>query len=453
MRSRVSGPKFWAGCAGVFVVTGLLTSWDSLGYYWNLDDLHLVRAYSRQELLGTLTGNWDPDEIETLGFRPMTTFFNHVRAKWFGEQVVVHRLFLVGLFSTFLTVLGSVAVRLGEHRWAVLLAGIMAVTAKNSYFHFVWITDGNHLLQAFFFAVGAHFLLDHLSGRTRWSGVWAVLFAGFALLTREESLVIFPVMLLMGFYWVNFCAEARRYSSRYEVPARLRAVAIGLLGITAVFWMWRSNVVPDAPQFHPDVSIFSRVGTMILWTVCLSGQYASRWVCITVGALAMAFLCTLDVRDRLRALVWLFAALISTMIGSVEIRPNLLVFPIAFYTLFLASVVVAVSRKRPRMQVPVALVVALLVILSVRASRLEQLSLHPMSADQIKRDWEFIYGPYSGATIPSQRKGLLRAKLARLNVTGADFDIDQWIDALRASAPDRPDGNEVFLPSRHFLER
>ncbi|MBF8301092.1 MAG: hypothetical protein HW394_1462, partial [Acidobacteria bacterium] len=274
MPERACGPRFWVGCAAVFVIAGLIVSWPSLGYYWAWDDLHLIRAYSRQELLGTLMGNWDPDHIETPGFRPLTTFFNHVRAKWFGEHVVLHRLFLVGLFSAFLTLLGSAAVRLGEHRWAVLLAGIMAVTAKNSYYHFVWITDGNHGLQAVFFAVAVHVLLRYLDTGTPWSLLGTLLFALFAFATREDSLVTVPVMLLVAYHHVNAgrdgCVE-RSARAVPAMPARLRNFVAGLFVITALFWMWRSAAVPDAGQFDPAAPVFTRVGTMMLWTVCLSG--------------------------------------------------------------------------------------------------------------------------------------------------------------------------------------
>ena len=452
MGEHVSGPRFWAGCAAVFVLAGLIASWESLDYYWNWDDLHLIRPYSRQELLGTLTGHWDPDQIESSGFRPMTTLFNHARATAFGEQVVLHRLFLVGLFSAFLTLLGSVAVRLGEHRWAVLLAGILAVTAKNSYYHFVWIADGVHLLQAFFFAASAHFLLRYLDAGGRGSGVWTVVFAGLALATREDSLAIVPVLLLIGHYYVNAAGDGRGKWVIYPVPARLLTFAVLLFVITAVFWVWRSTVLPGAARFNPDAPVFARVGEMMLWTVCLAGLNTARSAFVAVGALAVASLLMLEARDRRRISVWLLAALITTSIGSVEARPNLLMFPIAFYALFLASTVVAVAGRRRWMQVPAALLMASLVILSVRSSRLEQLSLHPLSTDQVYRDWYFIYGPLRSATVPSERRNVLRTKLERLGVTGANFDFDRWEEGRRGIGVDRPEGDQVFLPPRRFLD-
>lgn len=452
MPEPAPSPRFWFGSAAAFVVVGVIVAWPSLGYYWNWDDLHLIRTYSGAELLGTLSGHWDPDEMETSGLRPMTTLFNHVRALAFGEQVVLHRLFLVGLFAAFLVLLGSAAVKLGESRWAVLLAGIAVLAAKNSYYHFVWIVDGVHILQAVFFAIAVQLLLRYLHGGTRWSALGSLVSALFAITTREDSLAIVPVILLIGHHYVNAGRAGRMEWSAFAVPARLRTFAACLFGLVALLWMWRSAAVPGAARFDPAAPVFTRVGTMMLWTVGLSGQGTARWVCITAGALAAAAVVMLEVAERRRALLWLLAALGTTGIGMVEARTNLLIFPISFYALFLASVAVAVVRQRRWTQVPVALLMIGVVILSVRASRLEQLSLHAMSADQIPRDWEFIYGSRSGATIPSQRRDLLKAKLDRLGVTGADFDFDQWEDALRRSAPDRPDDDKVFLPPRRFLE-
>jgi hypothetical protein len=67
------GVRFWVACYAAVLVAGLVVWWPSLGYGWNWDDLHLIRPYSRAEIIGTFHGPWDPDQIETSGFRPMTT--------------------------------------------------------------------------------------------------------------------------------------------------------------------------------------------------------------------------------------------------------------------------------------------------------------------------------------------------------------------------------------------
>jgi hypothetical protein len=74
-----------------------------------------------------------------------------------------------------------------------------------------------------------------------------------------------------------------------------------------------------------------------------------------------------------------------------------------------------------------------------------------MSADQIYRDWYFIYGPRRDATIPAGRRQQLEAKLQRLGITGPDFDFERWEEDIR-NTDRRTPGGGVFLAPRRFLE-
>jgi hypothetical protein len=200
----------------------------------------------------------------------------HSRTIAFVEHVVVHRLFLLGLLCGYLALLGGVVVRLGEPKWVALAAGVLSIAAKNSCYHFVWITDGFHVLQAIFFAVAVHLLLRHLDG-SRWSGAWAIVCAVFAPATREDSLVIFSVMLLIGFYYVN-------RDGGFRVPSRLLVFAAALVGIVVLFCIWRGVALRGAAQFKLDERALDGVWRMVFWTVSLPGQERSyRWGSVIVG--------------------------------------------------------------------------------------------------------------------------------------------------------------------------
>jgi hypothetical protein len=80
---------------GLLLTVALVVGWHSLDYPMVYDDLHLIRHFSGKEIRGAFTGHWDPDEIETPGFRPFTVLFNHARYHAFGENVVAHRVFLL----------------------------------------------------------------------------------------------------------------------------------------------------------------------------------------------------------------------------------------------------------------------------------------------------------------------------------------------------------------------
>jgi hypothetical protein len=221
--------------------------------------------------------------------------------------------------------------------------------------------------------------------------------------------------------------------------------------VTAAYWAWRSAVIPGAAQVTLDADALARVGRMVLWTVSLAGESESRrlflWVCgIAVGA---AFLSR---TGRLRRAVWLVAAIAPAAAGSVEARPNLLFLSVFFYSLFLGSVSVAAMQRYSWTRVPVTLLLVWLTVTAAGASRLEQVSMHPLSTDQVYRDWHFIYGPLRHATIPPARRAFLEAKLQRLGVTDPAFDFDRWEETVVAAGGSPAKRDALFVPVRRFLE-
>jgi len=449
LRARTLG---LAVCAAV-ILTGLVSSWPSIGRYWNMDDLHLVRTYSGPELVGTLSGEWDPDGIETPGWRPLTTLFNHARAAAFGESVVAHRLFLLTLYGVALAFMGHLLRKLGAGIPAVLMGAVLAVGAKNSYYHYVWIADGVHVLQLLFsvLALGAghRFVED---GARRPFAVCLGWFAA-AMLTREDSLAILPAMfgLSLGFQvlWTDRPAEVVRVRLR-----RLVHLGVAFAIVLPVWWMLRLAVVSNAPNVKLDLATFDRVGEMLRWTVSLVGGVDPLWP--LYGALAFAALLVtrrLPPTDRRLARVLLASALLACVIGDVRARANLVILPAMFYGFFLGVVATGAARWGRGARVAVAIVSILAVGGAVRASRLEQQDLHPMSAGQIARDWTFISGRLGEATIPAVRREVLEPKLAAFGLLDPAVDINAWrrsvLEAGRLGP--QPDGG-VFVAARSFLE-
>jgi hypothetical protein len=441
-------PLVPAAVTGVVAAAALVAlTYPSLEYYWNWDDLHLVRRFSMAELLGTLTGTWTPDGFETLGLRPLTTLFNHLRWMVFGESVEAHRLFLIGLFAVYLGGLGHLASRLGARPWIGVLAGVITVCAKNSYYHVVWISDGIHLFQALFVLVAAFAALSYAeSGRPR-----ALLAAGAcmacALLAREDSLIGFPVLVMITAYagWTRGQPAWIRRSTR---------MGIAFSAIFLVIWVWRLAAVPSAPQTKFTLASVGHVWNMVLWTIGLAGQHSAFtpvFAALSIALVAAALL-WLEPGERNLALLWLLFAAIACIPGNVRARTNLLLFAVSFYATFAAIVLSAAWRRSRPVAIAVCGVVALMVLAPAQASRLEQVSLHPMSADQLRRDWQFVFGPFRGATVPAVRIAVLEPKLRRAGVTAPDFAFDPWLRDLRAKnrVGFRDDG-EVFVPERPFL--
>ena len=439
-------------CAAA-ILTGLASSWPSLGRYWNMDDLHLVRAYSTAELVGTLAGDWDPDGIETAGLRPFTTLFNHLRAVVFGESLVAHRLFLLTLYGISLALMADLLRRLGASVTAVVCGAVFAIVAKNSYYHYVWIADGVHVLQLALCVLAmraSHRYVD--AGRPR-ALVATVAWFGAAMLTREDSLAALPAMLGMGL-GLQVLRSGQPSSVVTERRRRLATGAVVIAVVLPVWWLWRLAAVSNAPNVKLELAAVGRVLDMMAWTTSLVGAVDPLWpVYVMLGLAAIVATRWLPPADRRLAWLLLLSALGACVIGNVRARANLLILPALFYGGFLGIGLAGTARLGRLVRAIAALTAIVAAAGAVRASRLEQLDLDPMSTGQIARDWMFISGRLGEATIPDARRRVLRPKLAALDLLDPGVDINAWRNSILDSGRvgPQPDGG-VFVAPRAFLE-
>ena len=131
--------------------------WNS-EFHW--DDYHLIRSYSDRELTQVWSGTWDPDHVETAGYRPLTTYFNHFRYELFEENVHAHRLLLVLLNSLMLVVLLLLMHNVGLS-WPVgLLTGLLCIVSPTNFYHIAWLSDGVHLFATLLGLLGILFALE-----------------------------------------------------------------------------------------------------------------------------------------------------------------------------------------------------------------------------------------------------------------------------------------------------
>ncbi|MCX7935835.1 MAG: hypothetical protein N3A66_11335, partial [Planctomycetota bacterium] len=159
-------PKALLSTLGIFVFfLGLVLFFGrfSLASPYIGDDLHLIRVYSTDELKSVWMGTWDPDRIETPGFRPLTIYFYHILSLLFGSSPVMQRCFLLGLFALLLTLTSILAQRLfkADHR-PYLFGGLLAFFHVANVPHYSWITDGIYLAAGIFVVLAIGSLLFFL---------------------------------------------------------------------------------------------------------------------------------------------------------------------------------------------------------------------------------------------------------------------------------------------------
>jgi hypothetical protein len=437
-----------AGAFVLFLALGIAWTWPARAWPMVFDDLHLVRTFSGAELGGVWTGHWDPDGLETPGLRPLSVAFNHARARFFGEKVIGHRHFLVGLFAIDLALLLPLGRRCGLGAAAATTAGLVMLFTRYSAYHLVWITDGNHLVQGLAFLMSALLLVygGARSAPVRMVGSLLAIAAG--LLVREDTLGALPALALIA-----FATSPRRPAAVYTA---------GLGALTLALLAWRHAVVPAAQPLGLDLRGFARAVThasdpvgVDVFDVPSAILAYGWWAVITLTAAGVAL-----ARDRSAAgwaRRWALAAVAACTPGLLLQRDDLLFFPSLFVALFLATAWSALWTERPRIRPAIVAAVAWSVVGGAWTGALLAENFHPTSARAIDWNTDFLYGRYAAATIPPERRARLAAQLEGLGIRAGE-QPRQRVRDLVAEAKEAgrrrpgPDGRVFFplLPERYF---
>jgi hypothetical protein len=414
------------------------------------DDLHLIRPYSGAELASTWRGPWDPDGVETPGFRPLTTLFNHARASAFGDNVVAHRLLLVALFALDSLLVWSLASTVvGAEPRIGFLAGVLAFASLASTATYQWIADGVHLV-VLAFVLGAVATFARYStglGGRGWLALSAVLQL-LALLTRPEAFAAYPLLLLVLLADPDWRAGRRRV--RPALIAYGAFVAFALVVVLA----WQRAVVPDTEPIWLFVELLPWVVIEGIAGVAnpdhtVNGLALWReWALLTTGGLVATALLALVLQPR-GALLWLTAGLAAALPVLAGPRSNLLVLPTLFWMLAVATVLVAALRRRGWIGLVGTIALLALLLPSALASRQLQLEHRWSNLEWACANATALYRDQVDAPIPPGRRAALAAQLSGLRIRSAEdatARLPALVDAARA-----PGGSEAFVPALSLL--
>jgi hypothetical protein len=436
------------GAFVLFLLLAIAWTWPARAWPMVFDDLHLVRTFSGSELAAAWTGHWDPDGLETPGFRPLSLAFNHVRAAIFGERVVGHRHMIAALFALELALLVPLGRRLGLDAGASIAAGLVMLFTRYSAYHLVWITDGNHHLQGLAFVGASLLLVRGLERPSRTMLSASLLAIALGLCVREDTLAALPALVLIA-----FARGPRRLAAEYTMG--LGALAVALLG-------WRRAVVPAAQPLGLDFAGFARAVAHAFDPVGVGGfDLASRilshgwWVLLALTLAALA--ATGDRAAARDAGRWALAAAFACMPGLLLQRDDLLFFASLFVALMLATAWQAIWGARPSLRPLVAIGLGWAIAGGAwTGARLAE-NFHPASARAIDWNTEFLYGRYASAHIPEERRRRVAAQLDALGIRAGEqprLRVRALIDEAKRDGRGRPsaDGRVFFplLPEPYF---
>jgi hypothetical protein len=443
--------RFWLPLSFlVYFLGGILLAAPSLSNYWFNDDLMMIRIHTNEELVDAFQGNWEPSGISTPGYRPLTTVFNHITALAFGEAVELHRLFRIGLFAAFLTVLASIGRMLGMSHWGAFLAGLLVLFTKNTWWVLTWPADGIRAFTGLLWALSALLLLDYLRQRGAWKLVLSLTLFVIALLTREDMLiggVLTPMLALafLGqrtgeFQLVGLLKPLRSPEGRIVIVYTL---LMGLL--VGVAWLLRMQFVVGS---QTALSMAGWVWSL-LWVFVPRLPFVPIviWLAIMVIFWAALVLMAraLPITEKRLALFWLACTIIAAAPGLVITRANTILLPICFFCLLLATLsdsLIKIGGRQRRMTV---VLLAVYIVEGAVLHRSAQLSIALNSTEHVRETSLYFWGEWQPALrfIPQTRRDYLSQYLATL-------EIGSWED-YESRTPELVSAGILFEPSDDWL--
>lgn len=407
----------------LFFMVGIILAYPSLSYYWFNDDLFLVKPYSNEELVHAFAGDWDPSGISTPGYRPLTVMFYHVTAIAFGENLVLHRVFRIALFALQLAFLGLIAVKLGLTRWQALLAGVLVLCTKNTWWVLVWPTDGIRAFATLLAELAAYLFLKDLENPTKLKFLGAILLFTGALLSREDVLVFVPLIPLFGLFqlvqptWFHFSKLPTLLRST-PLLRRIILQALSLALVFVVYWWLRAHLVPNTSAPLSLAGWFYSLLWVFWPRLALLSIPVWIGVLIAFWALLILIIRLMPPHECRLAFFWLVCTVLSAATGLVVTRANTLLPALCFFGLFLATVFGGVIKAHRVIKLVAGMALSVFVISSALQHRTVQQSLAPNSTQYLYETSRYFWGEWAAAYdfIPQNRRDYLRAQFAALHI-------------------------------------
>ena len=427
--------------------------WNS-EFHW--DDYHLIRPYSNQELIQVWSGSWDPDYVETPGFRPLTTYFNHFRYMLFGEYVYAHRLFLIFLNALMSVLFVLLMVELSFPWLEGFLGGLLYLVSPLNFYHIAWLTDGIHLFAAILGFLGIFFALKAAHKENfHWYFILSHFFGLAALLSRPENVSLYLISLMAPFFFTQIKKPLREY---IKSPLFCHAVA-GFVFI-GVFLIYRKMVIPESISPFAGMGVIPAFANnffkLLLASVNLLALIKNSHLIMSVLILAgiTGYGIFLGRKGNLKGLLFLFFSLIICLLPiSLFYRTNLLLNPTLFAMGIFSFSLVKIFRHMPRIIKTIGIVAFVFVLgIMARENYLYQENLHPSSLLHLSRKGEMLFY-WETATIPQMRreKALSELKalglIANSNITWDQFSQTIWHNVMHSSHR-RPHKGKLFKPLR-----
>jgi hypothetical protein len=210
------------------------------------DDLHLIRSYSSKELVQVWSGNWDPDQIETLAYRPVSILIYHMQYSIFSENTIQHRFFLFFLLIILLIQISKL-LKIFNFRFIQIVI-ILSLLIFSKVFTLLssWLTLTPLIINYIIIFFSIFYFISWIEKKKAISFLIFLISAAIAIFTREESYYL-PALLFLAWLISN------SYNKK-NIKFAIFGFFITLL-IVFSHIILRNAFVSNAPQ--PSLSFFT----------------------------------------------------------------------------------------------------------------------------------------------------------------------------------------------------
>ena len=448
----------------IIVVFSIFISMKNIGngFFW--DDFHLVRSFTMTELKMVWHSSWDPDHIETPGYRPLTTLINQLRYWLFGENLVAHRVFLMALYVIIIVAWGRILLNLGLNNFTYLCISFLILSARNSAYHFNWIADGIHLFQGVLFITSFWLIfLSLYTSRRSYAIILSILsliIYTISLLVREDSIIILCAILFLWIFLLYSNKDKRTKSNLQHL------IIYGLLGSTitlTILFIGKYFVPERAFGFHPDGMI-----RMLKFTIFLAGfRGGEKYYYIAtlpIILVCISFILTkyenkkIDSQKYILFLLLMIIVFVSCLPGLSVNRSNLTFFSNIFYCTWLVTgcLIFLNSITPQRLKLFLSGVLAIILIPIIIESTTNNLLLQESTAYPISNmidTPDFIWGMYSNASVPEKRRNRVITDMDELGITQENYSTKIPIlicDAYKKGLYHPTTKGDIFFP-KYFM--
>ena len=190
---------------------------------------------------GAWTGNWDPDNLETPGYRPIVPLFYNFLGNIFNENTFYLRLFIFFMAMSMIVLAKICLFKIGFTKVEITVFSFLIIFSKIFSTLVSWMTMSVLILSYITTFISLIFFISWLANSKIKNYFFSLLFAFFSIFTKED-LYILPGLIFL----FSLCLENGIFKNIKKIF--YGCIPIGLLVLVHIFL--RQTFVTEAQHFE-----------------------------------------------------------------------------------------------------------------------------------------------------------------------------------------------------------